>query len=148
VRAQQTAAAAAPARKRERKVFTIDFVGGEALSARKLFGTKATAATMNLPASEAGVPTLLPDDLRIVPADLARLFLKPLWQARLQQTARGPGTLVEGTAAPLPPAADMPAPEDGTCCAVPRHATRPCVGVGVPPWLTALCAHHHQARSM
>ena len=89
-RAQQAAVAeAAPRKKRERKAFTIDFVDGDAVSSRKLFGVKGTAATIQLSDSDLSAPTLLPDDLRITPADLTRLFLKPLWQSRMQQRAPG-----------------------------------------------------------
>jgi len=71
-------------------VFALDFVAGDAVSSRKLFGTKGTPATIYLSESDTAVPTLLPDDLRITPADLTRLFLKPLWQSRMQP--RGPGS--------------------------------------------------------
>ena len=105
-RAQQAAVAeAAPRKKRERKAFTIDFVDGDAVSSRKLFGVKGTAATIQLSESDLSAPTLLPDDLRITPADLTRLFLKPLWQSRMQQ--RAPGADGEHSLtpaqAPIPP---------------------------------------------
>jgi len=102
MRVQQAAdAAAAPKKRRERKPFSIDFVNGEAVSTRKVFSTKGTPATMNLSEADRAARTVLPDDLRITPADLTRLFLKPKWQARLQPaaTAGAPGTLVDGTAA-------------------------------------------------
>jgi len=102
MRVQQAAdAAAAPKKRRERKPFSIDFVNGETVSTRKVFSTKGTPATMNLSDADRATRTVLPDDLRITPADLTRLFLKPKWQARLQPAAAAgaPGTLVDGTAA-------------------------------------------------
>jgi len=66
-------------KKREKKVFLIDFVGGEAIDPKKLFA-KGTPATLNLPKERKTSSLLvLPVDVHFSSKELTKLFTKPMW---------------------------------------------------------------------
>jgi hypothetical protein len=71
-------------KRREKKVFMIDFVGGESVDPKKLFA-KGTPATLNLPKDKKGSPSLLvlPVDVHFSSKELTKLFTKPMWAVGL-----------------------------------------------------------------